>query len=51
MRLSVSKSKNATSFFVIRSIYSGGKRTSEVVEKLGNEQYIKDTYNCDDAYG
>ena len=50
MRLSVSKSKNATSFFVIRSIYNGGKRTSEVVEKLGNEQYIKDTYGCDDAY-
>ena len=50
MRLSVSKSKNATSFFVIRSIYNNGKRTSEVVEKLGNEQYIKDTYGCDDAY-
>lgn len=50
MRLSVSKSKNATSFFVIRSIYKGNKRSSEVVEKLGNENYIKETYGCDDAY-
>ena len=50
MRLSVTKSKNSTSFFVIRSIYKGGKRTSEVVERLGTEKYIKETYSCDDAY-
>lgn len=50
MRLSVTKSKNSTSFFVIRSIYKGTKRSSEVVEKLGTEKYIKETYGCDDAY-
>lgn len=50
MRLSVTKSKNSTSFYVIRSIYNGGKRTSEVVEKLGTETLIKETYGCDDAY-
>ena len=50
MRLSVTKSKNSTSFFVIRSIYNGGKRTSEVVERLGTEKYIKETYGCEDAH-
>ena len=50
MRLSVTKSKNSTSFFVIRSIYKGGKRTSEVVERLGTEKYIKETYSCEDAH-
>lgn len=50
MRLSVTKSKNSTSFFVIRSIYKGKKRTSEVVERLGTENYIKETYGCEDAY-
>ena len=50
MRLSVTKSKNSTSFFVIRSIYKGGKRTSEVVERLGTEKHIKETYSCDDSY-
>ncbi|MCL5992613.1 MAG: transposase, partial [Firmicutes bacterium] len=35
MRLSVSKSKNSTSLYVIQSIYDKGKRTTRVVEKLG----------------
>lgn len=50
MRLSVTKSKNSTSFFVIRSVYKGEKRTSEVVERLGTEEHIKETYGCDDAH-
>ena len=35
MRLSISKSKNATSLYVIKSLIIDGKRTSKVVEKLG----------------
>jgi hypothetical protein len=35
MRLSISKSKNATSLYVIQSIYENGKRSTKVVEKLG----------------
>ena len=35
MRLSISKSKNATSFYVIQSFYENGKRSTRVVEKLG----------------
>ncbi|MDD2555448.1 MAG: IS1634 family transposase [Syntrophaceticus sp.] len=35
MRLSISKSKNSTSLYVIKSTYKNGVRSSEVVEKLG----------------
>lgn len=38
MRLSMSKSKNATSLYVIKSIYENGKRSTRVVEKLGTVQ-------------
>ncbi len=44
MRLSVSKSKNATSFYVIKSIYVDGKRSSMVVEKLGTEAQLRERY-------
>lgn len=35
MRLMISKSKNAQSLYVIKSLYVDGKRTTKVVEKLG----------------
>ena len=35
MKLTISKSKNASSLYVTKSIYVDGKRTSKVVEKLG----------------
>ena len=35
MRLSVSKSKNSTSLYVIKSTYENGVRSSNVVDKLG----------------
>jgi len=35
MRLSISKSKNATSLYVIQSVYENGRRSTKVVEKLG----------------
>ena len=35
MRLTITKSKNSESFFVIKSVTINGKRTSKVIEKLG----------------
>ena len=49
MRLMISPSKNAKSFYVIQSIRRNGKNSSEIVEKLGTEKYIKETYGVDDA--
>ena len=42
MRLQISKSKNAASFYVTKSVYTKGKRTSKIVEKLGTyDELIK----------
>ena len=49
MRLMISPSKNAKSFYVIQSIRRNGKNSSEIVEKLGTEKYIKETYGVEDA--
>ena len=49
MRLKISPSKNAKSFYVIQSVRRNGKNSSEIVEKLGTEKYIKETYGVDDA--
>ena len=35
MRLQTTKSKNAESFYVVKSVYSSGKRTNKIIEKLG----------------
>ena len=45
----ISPSKNAKSFYVIQSIRRNGKNSSEIVEKLGTEKYIKETYGVEDA--
>lgn len=42
MRLSISKSKNSTSLYVIKSIYVNGKRTTKVVEKLGTVKDLEE---------
>lgn len=42
MRLQISRSKNAASFYVTKSVYNKGKRTSKIVEKLGTyEELLK----------
>ncbi|MCL4462814.1 MAG: IS1634 family transposase [Firmicutes bacterium] len=48
MRLSVSKSKNSTSLYVIQSIYDKGKRTTRVVEKLGTVAELQQKLNGQD---
>jgi len=41
MRLQIIKSKNAQSFYVVKSIYHNKKRTNKVVEKLGTYDEVK----------
>lgn len=45
MRLSVSRSKNATSLYVIQSVYENGKRSTRVVEKLGTVAELQQKLN------
>ena len=35
MRLNVVRSKNASSFYVVKTVYIDGKQTTKVVEKIG----------------
>ena len=49
MRLQISKSANAASFYVVKSAYVNKKRRSVIVEKLGTDKYICKTYGVDDA--
>lgn len=48
MRLSISKSKNATSLYVIQSIYENGMRSTRVVEKLGTVAELQQKLNGQD---
>lgn len=41
MRIKVSRSKNSESYFVIKDIYKNKKRTTKVVEALGNREDIQ----------
>ena len=45
MRLQISESKNAKSLYVVKSIYSNGKHSSKVVEKLGTYASLKEKLN------
>lgn len=42
MRLQISKTKNAASFYVVKSVYSNGKRTNKIIEKLGTEKKLRE---------
>lgn len=52
MRLKVSKSKNAASLYVIKSIYNSKTQsnTSIIVEKLGTERDLREKLNGADPY-
>lgn len=52
MRLKVSKSKNAASFYVIKSIYNKKTKsnTSKIVKKLGTEAELREKLNGADPY-
>lgn len=49
MRLTTNKTSKGITYYIIRSIRRDGKRSSEVVERLGTEQEICEKYHCTDA--
>ncbi len=48
MRLSQSKSKNATSLYVIKDVVEGNKRTTKIVEKLGTVKELEEKLDGQD---
>ena len=50
MRVKKSVSKNSTSYSIIKDIYRNGKKTSKVVEALGNEEEILKKHPSVDPY-
>lgn len=48
MRLQISETKNASSFYVVKSIYENGKRSTRVVEKLGTRVELEEKLNGQD---
>ncbi|MEW6621961.1 MAG: IS1634 family transposase [Bacillota bacterium] len=48
MRLSFSKSKNATSLYVIKDVVEKNKRTTKTVEKLGTIKELEEKLNGED---
>ena len=48
MRLSISKSKNSTSLYVIKSIYENGRHSTKIVEKLGTVKELEEKLNGQD---
>lgn len=48
MRLSLSKSKNATSLYVIKDVIENNRRTTKVVEKLGTLEDLEKKLNGQD---
>ncbi|MDI9476576.1 MAG: IS1634 family transposase [Natronincolaceae bacterium] len=48
MRLSFSKSKNATSIYVIKDVTEKNKRTTKIVEKLGTVKDLREKLNGQD---
>ncbi len=50
MRLSISKSKNATLFYIIKSTYIDKKHSTKIVEKLGTLEEVKVKAGNKDPY-
>ena len=50
MRLTITKSKNAESFYIIKSVTIKGKRTSKIIEKLGTLEEVKVKAKGEDPY-
>ena len=50
MRLKVSRSKNAASLYVTKTIYENSKQRTVTVEKLGTEKQLREKLNGEDPY-
>ena len=42
MRISYSKSKNATCFYIIKDYSKNGKRTTKKIDTIGNLKYVEE---------
>ena len=42
MRLQISRTKNAASYYVVKTVYPSGKKTNMIHEKLGTEKDLKE---------
>lgn len=52
MRLQISKTKNASSLYIVKSTYDkNGKRSNKIVEKLGTLAYLSTIYDDPIAWG
>lgn len=49
MRLMIGRSKSNTTYHIIRDVKRDGKRSTEIVENLGNAEEIRVKYGVDDA--
>lgn len=49
MTISMSKSKNSTSYYVKKTLYNNGKRTSKVVERLGSLEDLEKRFGKQDT--
>ena len=50
MRLQVIKSKNAASFYAIKTVYKDGKQKTIIVEKIGTYAKLLEKLNGEDPY-
>ena len=50
MRFKISKSKNWSSFYVIKTVYESKKECTITVEKLGTEAELRKKLNGEDPY-
>lgn len=48
--MQISRTKNAASFYVVKSVYSNGKRTNKIQEKLGTYEELKAKIGDRDPY-
>ena len=48
MRLKWNETSKGKCYYIIRSVYKNGKNTSEIVERIGYPDEIKEKYHCDD---
>ena len=50
MRVKKSQSKHSTSYMIIKDVYVNGKKTTKVVEALGNDKEILEKHPGVDPY-
>lgn len=48
MRLGSNKTARGECFYILRSVYKNGKNTTEVFERIGYLEEVREKYNCED---